>query len=256
MLSLIRFIAAMFSWIAPRAVTNAPGLQEVQEYSVNRPGSAEVIGQSLYDFQIYPTAGAQQFSFFQVPLGQGLSASPGNANNTKTLADTNMESAGQLPAPKSHLITSIEVFFEAGTVNTANTFTPQRPYSFVAVPTSQVPVSAGALNDVSAVYEGGWLDLFIGSKFYLREAKLTRFAPKARMKVDAAVATNSATTGAIAAAWAQPIGRVFVIDPPVLLVPNQNFSVTVNFPALIATPSGFNGRLGVVLDGYQYRNSQ
>jgi hypothetical protein len=237
-------------------VSSAPNLSEVMAYAVNRPGTAEVIGNSLYDFLVYPTAGSTQFAFFQLPVGQGLSASPGNANNSKTFADTNMEAAGQLPAPKSQLVTSIEVYFEGGTVSTANTFTPQRPYSFVAVPTSQVPVSAGALNDASAIYEAGWLDFFVGSKFYLREAKMVRFTPKSKFEVNAALASNSATTGAVAAAWGQPVGRPYVMDPPVLLVPNQNFTVTINFPVVVATPSGFNGRIGIVLDGYNYRNSQ
>jgi hypothetical protein len=36
----------------------------------------------------------------------------------------------------------------------------------------------------------------------------------------------------------------------------QNFNITQNWPAALATPSGFNGRVGIKLDGLLYRNSQ
>ncbi len=238
-------------------LSNAPTPAELGAYGVNRPGTAEVIGQSLYDLQLYPTAGATQFTFFALPIGQGLSSSPGNAGNVKTLADTNMEGAGQLPAPKSQLITSIEVCFQAGSVSTANTFTPQHPYDFVAAPTDTALLSGGAVNDWSAVMENAALTLFIGSKAYLTEAKLSRFVPKGQSSVEgSALATNSASTGALGIARMRSVGAPFAIDPPILLTPNQNFAVYITFPVAIATPSGFNGRIGVFMDGYLYRNSQ
>ena len=46
------------------------------------------------------------------------------------------------------------------------------------------------------------------------------------------------------------------MEPPVSLFSGQNFTVSLNWPAVVATPSGFNARLGVILDGYQFRNSQ
>ena len=75
-----------------------------QKYGVNRQGSVEAINQPLYDFQTYPVAGATSFTFFQEPIGQ----------SSKTLVDTNMESAGQLPRPKEFLIDSIEVHLYPG----------------------------------------------------------------------------------------------------------------------------------------------
>jgi hypothetical protein len=41
-----------------------------------------------------------------------------------------------------------------------------------------------------------------------------------------------------------------------MLAPTQNFNVTLNFPTAVATPSGQNARIGVVLDGLLYRLSQ
>lgn len=238
-------------------LSTAPSLSDVMAYSVNRANSAEVIRQSLYDFILYPTAGLTSITFFQNPVGQGLSSHPGNANNVKTLGDTNMEAAGQLPAPKMFLATSIEVVFYPGSVATANTYTPQVQSAFIAVPTAaQAPISLGAVNDANFILQSGWLNFFVGSKTYLNEASLVRFPPKARFELDAAVATNSATTGSIGAASVKAGGRPYYLDPPVLLVPNQNFTVSVNFPGVQATPSGFNGRMGVILDGFLYRNSQ
>lgn len=243
--------------LAVSDLSTAPNLQEALQYSVNRPGSAEVVRQSLYDFLLYPAAGSTSFTFFQNPIGQGLSSHPGNANNVKGPGDTNMESAGQLPSPKMFLATSIELVFYAGSVSTANTYTPQVQSAFIAVPTAaQAPISLGAINDSNFVLQGGWLNFFVGSKTYLNEASLVRFPPKARFELDAAVATNSATTGAIGAASVKAGGRPYYLDPPVLLVPNQNFVVTVNFPVAQATPSTFNGRMGVIIDGFLYRNAQ
>ncbi len=236
---------------------NVPSIEQALRYSVNRAGSAEGVRQTLYDFQLYPTAGATSFSFFQLPQGQGISTAQGNAANPKGLADTNMESAGQLPSPKMFLATSIEVVFFPGSVATANTYTPQVVNSFIAVPTAaQAPIALGALNDLNAVLQGGFLNFFIGSKSYLTEAQLVRFPPKTCLSADLAVASNSATTGAIGAAMGKAVGRPYYLDPPVLLPPNQNFNVSLNFPSVVATPSGFNARVGVILDGFLYRNSQ
>lgn len=239
------------------AISRLPTLTELAGFLVNRPGEIEGIRQSLYDFNLYPTAGATQFNFFQLPQGQGVSTAQGNAANTKGDADTNMRAAGSLPSPIHHLVTSIEIHAWPGSVSTANTYTPQVVYAFIAVPTAvQAPISAGAANDLNAILQGGSLNFFIGSKSYLTEASLVRFPPKARLEIDAAIASNSATTGTVAVVSAKAGGIPYTMDPPVLLTPTQNFVVQLNYPVAIATPSGFNARVGVILDGYLYRNSQ
>jgi hypothetical protein len=40
------------------------------------------------------------------------------------------------------------------------------------------------------------------------------------------------------------------------LVPAQNFAVNLLWPGVVATPSGFNGRVIVRLDGYFARSTQ
>ena len=83
-----------------------------------------------------------------------------------------------------------------------------------------------------------------------------RFPPKAQLTLDAAIASNSATVGESAAVSAKISGRPYMVEPPIYLENNQNFVVQLNWPGAVATPSGFNARVGVILDGYLYRNSQ
>jgi len=232
-----------------------PTLADLQRYRVNRAGEPEVVRQSLYDFQVYPTAGSTQLTFFSQPIGQGKTSSSGvTAGTVKTKADTNMELAGQLPRFKNQLVECIEVFFAAGSVSTADTFTLANLSAFNA--TAAATVGGGQLNDVNAIAVTGSLQLFIGSKVYLEEAPLGRFPPKTRIEVDAAVTSNSATTGEVALTHAYMAGRPYYLEPPVVLTDSQNFNVQLNFPAAVATPSGFNGRIGVVLDGYLFRAAQ
>ncbi|HEY6020920.1 MAG TPA: hypothetical protein VIY48_13775 [Candidatus Paceibacterota bacterium] len=230
-----------------------PNIAEAKRYAVNRSG-IEGIRQSLYDFNLYPTAGTNQILAFSQPQGAGVSTTPGiTAGSAKNIADTNMELAGQIPAGKSFLATSIEVLFMPGSVSTANTYTLASPAAFAVAAAAAV---AAQLADINIFYQSGSLKLFIGSKTYLEEAPLMRFPPKAQFKLDASLATNSATVGEIAAMTMRVAGRPYMLEPPVLLENNQNFSAQLNWPSVVATPSGFNGRVGVILDGYLYRNSQ
>lgn len=205
---------------------------DLAKYRVNRPGQLEIFRQSLYDFQVYAAAGQTQLTFFQVPVGQ----------STKTKADTNMTLAGQLPAGQQFLTQSIEVYFFPGTI----------------VP-GVGPVANlidGFVNDVWAVYKGGWVEFTVGSKVYLTEAPIGRFPPKTRM--DGWSSENGNTTAGAAlytrTSYATPAGRPYPIDPFILLESTQNFSVALNWPAAVAVTNA--GRIGVILDGLLIRNSQ
>lgn len=229
-------------------------LAMLSNYAVNRPGQAEVIRQRLYDFQVYPTAGSVQFTFFAIPIGQAGTSSSGLVNTgTKTYADTNMETSGSLPRPKSYLVESIEIMFEAGSVSTAGTYTVQSPALFIAV---AAVTQTRQVDDVNIIRQSGWLEFYIGSKTYLYEAPLGVFPPKVHLEIDAAVASNSATTAEVSVTAAKWGGRPYYMDPPITLESLQNFAVYLKFPAVVATPSGFNGRIGVVFDGVLFRNSQ
>ena len=214
-------------------MAGAPSLTDLQKYNVNRAGQMEVVRQSLYDFQTYTGAtGHTQLTFFQVPQGQG----------GKTKYDTNMEVAGSLPNPKNFFVTSIEILFYPGSV--IDTFT---------VGAAALPQQA---DDVYTFSKSGWLDLFIGSKSYLTEAPLGVFPSKNRLAIESALASNSATVGELKSEYAAMAGQPFILEPGILLVPTQNFNVTLNWPTAVPMPSTADARVGVRLNGYLYRNSQ
>lgn len=233
----------------------APSLAELGQFGVVRPDAVEAIRQPLYDFTVYPNAGSLQLQFFQLPQGQGTSASPGNAGNAKVLSDTNMEAAGQLPAPKAFLATSIEVIITPGATSAANNFLIATPAQQVGSLSSVGAVGGNLANDVNAIAVSGFLDFFVISKSYVQVADLQSFPPKHHVELDAAFSTADTDT-AVGATLARAVGRPFYLNPPVLLLPNTNFRVTLNWPVVVATPSGLNARIGVRLDGFLYRNAQ
>jgi hypothetical protein len=214
-----------------------PNRAQLSKYSVNRPGW-EAIKQTLYDFQAYAAAGQTFLQFFAVPAGQ----------SSKTLSDTNMTLAGQLPKNQEFLVQSIEVQF----FPTTPTVAAQMPAVFGA------QAAQSLVNDVYIVGRSGNLNLTIGSKTYLQEAPLGKFPPKTHLCVDAAL-SDATTAGAAMqgrTGYAYWGGRPYNIDPAALLLPeNQNFSVTLSWPEGVQAITN-PGRIGVVLDGILYRRSQ
>lgn len=212
-------------------------LRDLNKHRVNRPGDREYLRQTFYDIQDYDSDGQQQLLFFQVPKGQG----------GKTIADTNMESAGTLPQPKFFQVESIEILFFPG-VSPVQLGTEFAASEFA--------------NDVYTVAKSGSLKFFIGSKAYLEEAPLGRFPPKTRLETAfAATLQRSQDTAAnaqdqITMDYAAFAGRPYRVEPHILLEPTQNFVVELNWPAAVALPSGVDGRIGVVMDGILIRNSQ
>jgi len=220
---------------------------------VTNPNQSEIVRQRFYDFLLYPTAGQTQLTFFSQPVGQGLTtAIAATAGTPKTLWDTNLEIGNTLPSGKAYLIESIEVFFYAGSVSTANTYTPAAP--------NQFGTAAAALNaqlaDVNTFYQSGMLELNILSKNYLRETPILVFPPKVQFNADFGIANNSATAGLASDINMRASGRPYYLEPTIALQPAVNFEVIIRYPGLVATPSGFNARVGVVLDGYFMRASQ
>lgn len=214
-----------------------PSRAQLAQYSVNRPGW-EAVKQSLYDYQAYAAAGQSSLTFFALPIGQ----------SSKTLSDTNMTLAGQLPKNQEFLVQSIEIHV----FPTTPTVTAQMPAVFGA------QAAQSLVNDVYIIGRSGNLNFTIGSKPYLQEAPLGRFPPKTHLSIDAAL-SDATTAGAALQArtgigyW---VGRPYSLDAAKLLLPeNQNFSVTLSWPEgvqAITNPA----RIGVVLDGVLYRRSQ
>lgn len=214
--------------------------QDAERFKVNRSQEYEVTRQSLYDFQTYASAGQTSLTFFQVPIGQ----------SGKTIADTNLELAGQLPAPKYFVVESIEIYL----------FPADAPVSVVNGTAVSATITNYA-NDVDAVAQSGSLDFFIGSKSYLQEAPLGRFPPKARLHTEFGYALQTkqaiaADDGAqVSGDYAAMAGRPYFLDPyKILLAPTQNFNVKLIWPAAVSI-SG-DARIGVVMDGVLFRLSQ
>ena len=221
---------------------------------VTNSGQSEIVRNRFYDWQLYPTAGQTTLTYFSSPVGQGITTALGNTvGSSKTLWDTNLELPNTLPSGKAYLCESIEVFFLPGSVSTANTYTPANIAAFTA---ASALVNTGQVNDVNTIYQSGLLEFNILSKNYLRETPLMAFPPKAHFDVSAALSSNSATTALNSVAFAKAFGRPYYISPEIALQPAVNFEVKLSWPGAVATPSGFNGRLGVVLDGYFMRASQ
>lgn len=223
---------------------DVPNRNQLAKYSVNREGW-EAIRQSLYDFQQYAAAGSTQLSFFNLPVGQGTSYAGGG---TKSFSDTNMTLAGQLPANQEFLVQSIEVVF----LPTTPTVAAAMPAAFGA------QAIAVQVNDTYIVRRSGNLTLTIGSKPYLQEAPLLRFPSKTYFELDAALADVTTAGAALQSriAYANAMGRPYLLSPvDLLLVQNQNFGVTLNWPEGVQAITN-PGRIGVILDGILYRKSQ
>lgn len=215
-----------------RGIGRTPlALRDLIFYNPNRADSTEAIWQPFYDFQTYNTAGSTSMTFFQVPNGQ----------SSKTYADTNMELAGQFPAPTAFLCTAVMVaFFPGGNPSATGTALAASTY----------------WNDAVAVANSGYLELTIGSKPYLRDAPVGKFAPN--FTVNGVAAVGVALDGSTAVnqtliSFARSQGRYYEITP--FLIPqSQNFNVKLIWPT--AQTVNVTGRIGVILDGFYYRQSQ
>lgn len=234
------------------AMDFVPSAQDFNSRRVTNPSQSEIIRQRFYDYQLYATAGVSQLTFFSSPVGQGITSAVGaTAGTSKTLWDTNLELPNTLPSGKAFMIESIEVLYLPGSVATANTYTLASPVIFNATPAAAV---AAQLADVNSFYQSGMLELNVLSKNYLRETPLIAFPPKANFDYSNSFAgSGAAETGAVNGRIA---GRPYYISPEIALQPAVNFEVVLKWPAAVATPSGFNARVGVILDGYFMRASQ
>lgn len=231
-----------------------PTAADFDRFRVTNPNQSEVVRKRLFDNIIYPTAGLQSVSFFSQPIGQGVTSAIGaTAGGLKTQWDTNLELANTLPSGKQFVIESIEIQFTPGSVSTTNTFTIQDITRFAA---TAAAAQMGAMNDINTVLNSGLVELNILSKNYLRDGPLWCFPSKAGPCYDVAVATNSATTAELSSASGRSSGRPYYLEPPISLQPAVNFEVQVKWPGVVATPSGFNGRLTCILDGFEMRASQ
>lgn len=211
-------------------IFQVPALSSLTAFDVNRAGQYEGVCASLYDSATYAAAGQTQLNFFQLPIGQ----------SGKTLENTNMKAAGQLPANNFFFCTGIEL-----------QFLPNMDVASLGAPAAQE-----FANDVWDFSRYGYLDFFIGSKSYLTEAPLNKFPPKTGLIVSGHM--SDATTAAAAlnnrVTYTNLGGRPYELKPGILLTPNQNFSVSLNWGTARAISTTAN--VFVSLTGFLYRQSQ
>ena len=218
--------------LGPLTPYHPPSIPALRGYNVNRAGQFEVIWQPHYDYQTYGSAGATQFTFFQTTVGAAGA----------TLATTNIRAAGQFPRPQEFLVTGIQVLFTPGNA--------------VALAAQGTAIAQENWNDVSDVMFGtAFLDLFIGSKSYLQDAPLAKFTQQFRLtgNSDQADSTTLGASQKTFVDYSVHAGRYYSITP-IKIPANQNFNVTLNFPAVIAV--NVDATIGIVLDGFLYRLSQ
>lgn len=209
----------------------APEFRELTAaYGVNVPGLVEAIWQPQYDTLAYAAAGQTQLVFFQNPVGQ----------NSKTLADTNMQAAGQIPAPQQFLATGIGLEF--------------LPNSAITIGTTTAADFVKYVNDVQAFARGGALTFTVGNKVQYTDAPCGKFPPPNRLDVSAAAAGSIGTSG-LTIGYAQTQG-MFCDITPVNIPWAQNFNVTLSWPTAIPLPSSAAGTVRCTLLGYLYRSAQ
>ena len=222
-----------------------PNMEQLNKFNVNRYGEFEAVREPLYDFQTYVAAGQTSLTFFQNPIGQ----------LGKTIEDTNMELAGALPQPKNFLIESIEVHFFPAATNADLTIGPVT----VQQNADALLTRSSFANDVYIATKLGSLNLFIGSKSYVQQGELMRFPPKVRLETQfgmmaSGIGTAAGINSAVIGDYASAVGKPFSLVPRIRLIPQQNFNVSLSWNAVQAISA--DARIGIVLDGVLYRESQ
>lgn len=208
---------------------------DVSSHRVTVPGVQDEIYSPLYDSIVYPTAGALQFNFFSLPIGQGQSSAPGaGAGAPKTEADTNLTNSGLLPKGNSFYCTGIEFNLI--------------PYALPGN-TGVLATTGQNTNDVYTVARNGWWRFRIQNRDYALDAPIGVAPPLNRLAVGSTPASVVTATTIVQTDYASMAGAPYNFVP-VWIESNQAFSVQVNFPALVpitasttAAPTRFICRL-------------
>jgi hypothetical protein len=213
--------------------------QSLQSH-VTQLATQDIIWNPLYDSASYiATTGSTGITFFTTPQGQGTTSAP-SATGSKTLADTNMNAAGQLTKGNAFYMTGQELVFYPG----------QNPESALAASINNF------LNDTYVFSKAGVLTLTIGSnRTYLQDGPAAMFPPATRLAVAAAVAGDAVTNSILEITYAVMSGEVYTIVP-VYIEATLGFQEVLSYPAAVALVSTTNARVFSRLRGYLNRNAQ
>lgn len=219
-----------------------PDLATFAKYGVNVQGVTDVIWQPLYDHLQYPAAGTSSLEFFQVQKGQGATTAP-NATGAKSLSDTNMTLAGQLPQPQSHLSLGLSFRIYPGVAPGEGGVTNANAGRFV--------------NDVWNVFRSGAVEFIVGEKPRIQEAPLGKMGSQVSLGGFASMADQ---TTAAASSFSQ-VDYAYIRSPIYRIAASaipwgQNFIVRVSWPALVTLPSAAAARIGCDIHGWLARAAQ
>lgn len=192
--------------------TSVSEVQKAMDFVIS--SAKEVFSQPLYDSQDIAAATVGDLRFFA------------NTIASTSLLRTNMELAGQLPAPRQLLIKQVSVI----------------PWPSQAVAAASVSVPA----DVALIAAQTTLTLTISDKPYLRG--VTAMFPGG-LGIETASVTQAHS------GLAHPAARFNILTPGQLLKANENFNAVVNIPVAIAGLTQ-STRVYVVLWGQQLRAVQ
>jgi hypothetical protein len=189
------------------------GIQRAVQAIISR--AKEILTQPLYDSSDIAAATVGNVQFFTV-----------NTIGNVGLLRTNMELAGQLPAPRQLLIQQVSVI----------------PWASQAVAAASVSVA----DDVALIAAQTTITLTVSDKPYLR-------GPSLLFPGGVGIETADVTQGH--SGLASPMARFNMMRPGQLLKPNENFNVVLNIPVAIAGLTQ-STRVYVVLWGLQLRSVQ
>jgi hypothetical protein len=204
----------------------------LEQFRVNQENQLEVLYAPLYDTLTYAQAGQTSSQFFAVPNGSG----------GKTLADTNMTLAAQLPSPQAFLVTAISL----------DLFPAALPGRVAA---AKAGVLASNMNDVYKVMAGSaYLQAIVGTKPQITEGRLGKFCSSWRLHGVEALAMAGEVADSVAITdYASTCGEPYNVVP--FVIPStQNFSVTCYFPTVITVTAACPFQ--ATLHGYLYRGVQ
>lgn len=191
----------------------------------------DVIVEPRYDTVMYLAAGgvpSQLLTFFAQPLGQGVGVFQANGLAApKTLADTNMDLAGQLPGGYNFKLLGFRVLYGWNMTT----------------------------QDLQLIVNCGVFTFTVGSKPFLRTP--LRNMPSGNGPVSTSAAVN--TSGRQTLSNSYSIGK-----KPLDLLQTQNFQATITFPGVapVSTTVGLLSQVAnglpitVMLDGFLYRPVQ
>lgn len=212
-------------------------------YGVNVEDVDDIQWMPITDSLQYPAAGTQQLTFFANGRGQGATSALNAAAGPKSYADTNLDGNGVLPTPERALIMAIGVTVFPGILP--------------AIGADALADTGLFINDLYQIGRSGFLEWKIGQKTISLDTPLQAYGAGEGLDVMAAL-SDSTTAGAnqlSQISYGRFAGDGYSIVP-VALISNQNFPLTLNWPALVPTPSTQPARIKVSLYGYRIRKAQ